>query len=186
VEGNSIEKYKYQISGRKLTIEVEEGVEFQVFMKKDGSFLTSFTSSKRWQFTLPGKFEDVKQPLNEKESSYGTITIIVALILVFLSILIFTITRNGNNDSKNEQTNSTPNEIVEEVEQNIESQNITGIIDKPPSNLRSSPSDKSAIIEKCQYLNEEVKLLRKKGEWYYIRRNNNNEGYMHEGQMKIR
>ena len=71
--------------------------------------------------------------------------------------------------------------------QNIESQNITGIIHEPPSNLRSSPSDKSTIIEKCQYLNEEVKLLRKKGEWYYIRRMNNyHEGYMHEGQIRIR
>ncbi len=189
VEGNSFENYKHQILGRKLTIEVLEGVDLQVFMKKEGAFLISFNSSKRWQYTLPGKFEDVKQPLNKKESSYGIIIIIVSLILFFLSILIFTITRNGNNvnGSKNEQTNSTPNERVEEVEQNIESQNITGIIHEPPSNLRSSPSDKSTIIDKCQYLNEEVKLLRKKGEWYYIRRMNNyNEGYMHESQIRIR
>jgi serine/threonine protein kinase len=187
VDGNSLENYKYQISGRKLTIEVEEGVEFQVFMKKDGSFLTSFTSSKRWQYTLPGNFDEVKQPLNKKESSYSVITIIVAIILIFLSILIFTIIRNGNdvNGTENERMISTFNEVVEE-EHNIESQNITGIIYAPPSNLRSSPSDKSAIIEKCQYLNEEVKLLRKKGDWYYIKRKNNHEGYMHAGQMKIR
>jgi serine/threonine protein kinase len=186
VDGNSIENYKCQISGRKLTIEVEEEVELQVFMKKDGSFLTSFTSSKRWQYTLPGNFDEVKQPLNKKESSYSVITIIVAIILIFLSILIFTIIRNGNdvNGTENERMISTFNEVVEE-EYNIESQNITGIIYAPPSNLRSSPSDKSAIIEKCQYLNEEVKLLRKKGDWYYIKRKNNHEGYMHAGQITI-
>jgi serine/threonine protein kinase len=186
VDGNSIENYKCQILGRKLTIEVEEGVELQVFMKKDGSFLTSFTSSKRWQYTLPGNFDEVKQPLNKKESSYSVITIIVAIILIFLSILIFTIIRNGNdvNGTENERMISTFNEVVEE-EHNIESQNITGIIYAPPSNLRSSPSDKSAIIEKCQYLNEEVKLLRKKGDWYYIKRKNNHEGYMHAGQITI-
>jgi hypothetical protein len=126
VDGNSIENYKYQISGRKLTIEVEEGVEFQVFMKKDGSFLTSFTSSKRWQFTLPGNFDEGRTYIPEptktdsKSKSNSILYIVIAVLLLVVLILLFRQCRKESNTTENASDNatsvanaSTKNEIVD-------------------------------------------------------------------------
>jgi serine/threonine protein kinase len=113
VDGNSIENYKYQISGRKLTIEVEEGVEFQVFMKKDGSFLTSFTSSKRWQFTLPGNFDEGRTYIPEptktesKSKSNSILYIVIAVLLIVVLILLFRQCRKESNTTEKASDNAT-------------------------------------------------------------------------------
>jgi serine/threonine protein kinase len=124
VDGNSIENYNYQISGRKLTIEVEEGVEFQVFMKKDGSFLTSFTSSKRWQYTLPGNFDEgrtyIPEPTKTDSKSNSILYIVIAVLLLVVFILLFRQCRKESNTTENASDNatsialiSTKNEIVD-------------------------------------------------------------------------
>jgi serine/threonine protein kinase len=107
VDGNSIENYKCQISGRKLTIEVEEEVELQVFMKKDGSFLTSFTSSKRWQYTLPGNFDEGRTYIPEptktdsKSKSNSILYIVIAVLLLVVLILLFRQCRKESNTTEN-------------------------------------------------------------------------------------
>jgi serine/threonine protein kinase len=120
VDGNSIENYKYQISGRKLTIEVEEGVEFQVFMKKDGSFLTSFTSSKRWQYTLPGNFDEGRTYIPEptktdsKSKSNSILYIVIAVLLLVVLILLFRQCRKESNTTENASDNAISTEEIKD------------------------------------------------------------------------
>jgi hypothetical protein len=89
-----------------LTIEVEEGVEFQVFMKKDGSFLTSFNSSSLFQYTLPDNNDDfntqsieVKKP--KKNSLFIGLGILVILVVAILIKQFNGRTIEVNNSSEN-------------------------------------------------------------------------------------
>jgi serine/threonine protein kinase len=116
VNGNSLENYKYQITGRKLTIEVEEGIEFKVFMKKDGTFLTSFNSSQRWQYTLPGNFDEVKPNQNKPNQSLSNSVLyfVIAILLLVVLILLFRQCGNNYNSTINASDDAKGNDLTSE------------------------------------------------------------------------
>jgi hypothetical protein len=106
VDGIAIDSLNYKINNRELTIEVDEGVEFQVFMKKDGSFLTSFNSSSLFQYTLPDNNDDfntqsieVKKP--KKNSLFIGLGILVILVVAILIKQFNGRTIEVNNSSEN-------------------------------------------------------------------------------------
>jgi len=76
--------------------------------------------------------------------------------------------------------------VREEGGINIESKKLIGELFSTPSNLRSNANVKASIIEKCNILNEKVTLLREKGKWFYVRRRNGTEGYIHRSRLRVR
>jgi serine/threonine protein kinase len=140
VDGIAIESLNYKINNHELTIEVDEGVKFQVFMKKDGSFLTLFNSSSLFHYTLPVIIDDfntqsiqVKKP--KKNSLFIGLGILVILVVAILikqcngrTIVVKNSSENATNVNLKESDS-----IIPEIQDSIENSEPN---DFPYSNIQ--------------------------------------------------
>ena len=124
INGTGIENYTTNLEGSKLTIIANEGLEVHVFSKKTGSLITTFNSSRIWQYTLP-KVEEGKLPprpkptnISSKKNSQSTLYIIIGVLLLLVLILLFRQCGKNTDASVNASDNATVSEISQDTVKN--------------------------------------------------------------------
>jgi serine/threonine protein kinase len=124
INGTGIENYTTNLEGSKLTIIANEGLEVQVFSKKTGSLISTFNSSRIWQYTLPkveeGKLPPRPNPTNtsSKKNSQSTLYIIIGVLLLLVLILLFRQCGKNTDASVNASDNATVREISQDTVKN--------------------------------------------------------------------
>jgi serine/threonine protein kinase len=189
VDDNGIEYYKYHVEDNRLIIHVGARSNLAIYSKKNGSLLDSFNSSKRWLYSLPAAI--VEEPSDQaKIKPTKSPNLLIGFVLVFLLIITIIFINRKNNISEVATGEPITEPVIDSVGAeggiNIESKKLIGELFSTPSNLRSNANVKASIIEKCNILNEKVTILREKGKWFYVRRRNGTEGYIHRSQLRVR